>query len=109
MSGASKLTAFDVLELMNDHSSERPSASDPYVYVVEYDWQAIADELNTMLDEARHVETCLNIAPYTSDCMKFACDRCGYMYNPGGVFGCDRGYAVDFAYCPCCGRKVVEG
>ena len=43
------VTAKQVQELMEDHSSQYPSPTDPYVWITEYDYQAIADELNAAM------------------------------------------------------------
>ena len=46
------LTAEKVRELMEENSRQYPSPTDPYVWLTEYDWQAIADELNATLGES---------------------------------------------------------
>lgn len=45
----STLTSEQVRELMEDHSHQYQSPVDAYVYLTEYDWQAIADDLNATL------------------------------------------------------------
>lgn len=46
------LTAEKVRELMEENSRQYQSPTDPYVWLTEYDWQAIADELNATLGES---------------------------------------------------------
>ena len=46
---AGTLTAEKVRELMEENSRQYPSPTDPYVWLTEYDWQAIADEMNATL------------------------------------------------------------
>lgn len=38
----------------------------------------------------------------------FRCSECGYAFSSWGSFGLDCGDDPDFAFCPGCGRRVVD-
>lgn len=51
--GSGKLTTEQVREAAYTHMREYASPTDPYVYLTEYNWQAIADELNAAIGGGR--------------------------------------------------------
>ena len=88
------VTAKQVQELMEDHSRQYPSPTDPYMWITTYDYQAIADELNAAMVGC---DTC---RMETDDsCQNWnSCSECGADYYADQPIN----------YCPNCGRKVVD-
>ena len=106
------VTAEQVQELMGDHSSQYPSPTDPYVWITEYDYQAIADELNAAMvgrgtceaDETETIKCWVKCKDEPStEHMELIhvmeCSECGHTYEH--VNG-------DYEFCPRCGRKRVD-
>lgn len=73
---ATTLTAEQVRELMEDNSHDYPSPTDPYVFITEYDWQAIADELNAVLGRNAYTyDQWREVSEAVGDAMEYAHDR----------------------------------
>ena len=94
------LTAEQVREAAKSNSRQYESPVDDGVWIREYDWQAIADELN-----ARAERTC-------EPTEEWCCDHCGAdliecnvgVAAGGGAYELDPPILVN--YCPNCGAKV---
>ena len=89
------LTAEQVCEAAKSNSRKYKSPVDDGVWITEYDWQAIADELN-----ARAERTCKAIRDKSNT---IVCSKCG----GGGLTIPNKGQDALRNYCPNCGRKVV--
>lgn len=88
------LTAEQVREVAESNSRQYESPVDDGVWLTEYDWQAIADELNALLGR----ETCSmkELTRYDGSDPHYQCNACG-----------SENYEDDLpAYCPRCGKKV---
>lgn len=103
--GRGTMTAEQVQELMESNSHQYQSLTDPYVYLTEYDWQAIADELNGMLNDADATSerqggagTCHDVAGIDD---VFECSACGGRYQAWAIKRWAR-------YCPDCGRRFIR-
>ena len=100
MSG--KLTAEQVRKTVEKHWHDLPAEYDmPEATALpeySYDWQAIADELNS-----RAERTCENVGYYI-DSTRFKCSECGYN---GWTKWAEDGEDKIPSYCPNCGAKVV--
>jgi len=99
------VTAEQVQELMGDHSSQYPSPTDPYVWITEYDYQAIADELNAAMVGRGTCHDKGNIE-------RFICSECGCRLDLQdddweATMWLDEAAMVP-NYCPNCGRRVVD-
>lgn len=91
------LTAEKVRELIEENSRQYPSPTDPYVWLTEYDWQVIADELNATLGRRTcHVMT---IGEFNGEATEYydVCSNCGYEFDDDPL-----------NYCPNCGRRIEE-
>lgn len=98
---ATTLTAEQVRELMEYNSHDYPSPTDPYVFITEYDWQAIADELNAVLGRGEcSIES---MHGYTD---AFAQTRYSVQLSCHTID--DWGDSEPPDYCPYCGKKVVS-
>lgn len=121
------LTAEKVRELMEDNSRQYPSPFDPYVWITEYDWQAIADELNATLGRGTCKMDDFADVPFRVDyeiegydmgsgrdyATLAECSVCGaYIIVPPEyhhVLTCDGDEVYQpYRFCPNCGAKVVE-
>ena len=98
----STLTAEQVRKAAKSNSRKYKSPVDDGIWMKEYDWQAIADELNS-----RAERTCEFISSKGSDYPP-VCSACGYEL---GIYDCewfeDGTYGYGGNYCPNCGCKVV--
>ena len=114
--GSKRLTAEQVREAAELHSREYPSPTDPYVYITEYDWQAIADELSDAIVEVlgnrcgwnqqgvahahEVIEKAATLEPGTCEwCADGKFDRQTVMMSNHGW--------QRINYCPNCGKRVV--
>jgi hypothetical protein len=98
-----RLTAEQVRELMEDNSRDYQSPTDPYVFITEYDWQAIADELNATLGRGTCeyvIEDNMNETEGMGD-VWFRCTNCGTSYD---YYADD--WLLRMPYCPRCGCEV---
>lgn len=86
--GGGKLTAEQVREVVEEHMHDFGN-----------DWQAIADELNTTLEN----ETCRYVQSLASNgWADWTCDSCGNVVN------LDVHVEFDYNYCPECGKAVKQ-
>ena len=100
-----ELTVEQVCELIALHSHDYPSPTDPYVWLTEYDWRAITDELNAMTgrDKCKYVGRDV-----------FECSKCGCHLDLEDAASCEPTMWVDGEaacplFCPNCGRRVAYG
>ena len=91
------MTAEQVRELMEDHSSQYQSTTDPYVWITEYDYRAIADELNAATVGRGTCQMTLAWGDKYEG-YYYKCSACGEMAVS---------YYKELRYCPYCGRRAV--
>ena len=107
--GSGGLTAEQVQELMESNSHQYQSLTDPYVYLTEYDWHAIADELNAMMGAGTCKADETDLIPFvraTGDVSKVDYIRVMECSSCGGTFEHVNG---SYEFCPRCGRRIEVG
>lgn len=107
--GSGALTAEQVRKAAESNSRRYELPFGDGVWITEYDWHAIADELNAEIGSG----TCQDLGGTgANDEQVFNCSECGCVLSLYDRDGCNNlctSFIFDYPrYCPECGRKVVD-